>query len=1000
MSGRKRKSLWDSKEETENSVEFGKHDARHGREIHSSHHAKWSDVEAKNASNSNNGSRWSSSEIWQDNNGRKDYNEMPKTERAGDGDKSYSRSPGLTGRGKHNHSPPSEIYWSQSHRYQRSRSSSRSKGRAGSRSRSRSRGRDREMDKDTEGIQSWSSGRDRGMDKDTHDIRSWSRGRDRDMDKDTEYIQSRGRDRDMDRDTNDTRSWSRGRDRDMDRDIDGIRSWGRGRDRDVDKDRDTNWSRSTLSDHRREYNGMGDRKSVVRASSQLCRDFSVGMCRRGDQCRFLHDDNLNLSHEKLERERAEFRGRHETNEAFSADNGRPRYRTLDKVSNYDRSNRSSSFDHDHRRQPYKNVNIPCKYFAMGRCHRDDCRFSHDHPGGGAVKEKLQYDRYDQHADDENTYWNGPKWGDAHGVSDMNNNDRNNLDTRKTNYVDRTAKKQASGILDQDWKDEKITWDGPTWEHVTSVSDVARPNQWVDSNAGGVSFPEPPVARTKTDERCGNSMDLWNRTQNGSNTKNVDTVESTHVATFDGGVWVDAQGSHVQTAGGSSLQTCEKVIEGASTQQLINNVGHPLVSENSYVQQSDGMRGNNIMPNDNSNAVKGVNISGNTRQFLLPEQILNHNSGSSISMPSNINEADQRNVIPVSPVDGHEADPNRSDKQLLYPNQQDESKNFFKDCTNKQQVFESEVCQVDPSLPQNDMTNYQVAAITNLSASLNEIFSNGKQLPELYAVLNPKSSTDLLTSLSCSASVNSSVAATIGQPNQTTMFQGQHVPIGAIELGKHDRTDVSDEQRNHGTDSKHCEEKPAPFENTRSSTDRITEGANNNKIYELGEPKPLDQFLLPSINGPDPGKIEKIGSTEKAFSPTEKLLKPDINIAAHQNVSVKSESCKPEEGIPFDNANPEGRVREGNSGKDEKEMRLFKVALVEYVKEILKPVWKEGQMSREVHKSIVKKVVDKVTGTIQGGHIPKTQEKVDQYLACSKPKLTKLVQAYTERLLKS
>lgn len=117
MSGRKRKSLWDSKEETEIPAEFGKHDARHGREIHYSHHAKWSELEGNSALNSNNGSRWSSSELWQDNNGRRDYNEITKTERALGETKRYSRSPGFNGRGKQNHSPRSEIYLSQTCRF-------------------------------------------------------------------------------------------------------------------------------------------------------------------------------------------------------------------------------------------------------------------------------------------------------------------------------------------------------------------------------------------------------------------------------------------------------------------------------------------------------------------------------------------------------------------------------------------------------------------------------------------------------------------------------------------------------------------------------------------------------------------------------------------------------------------------------------------------------------------------------------------------------------------
>ncbi|XP_076902236.1 uncharacterized protein LOC143556908 [Bidens hawaiensis] len=93
------------------------------------------------------------------------------------------------------------------------------------------------------------------------------------------------------------------------------------------------------------------------------------------------------------------------------------------------------------------------------------------------------------------------------------------------------------------------------------------------------------------------------------------------------------------------------------------------------------------------------------------------------------------------------------------------------------------------------------------------------------------------------------------------------------------------------------------------------------------------------------------------------------------------------------------VDESNMGNDEKAMRAFKVSLVEFVKEILKPTWKEGKMSRDVYKTIVKKVVDKVTGTIEGVNIPRTQEKTDQYLTFSKSKITKLVEAYVGRLAK-
>lgn len=76
-------------------------------------------------------------------------------------------------------------------------------------------------------------------------------------------------------------------------------------------------------------------------------------------------------------------------------------------------------------------------------------------------------------------------------------------------------------------------------------------------------------------------------------------------------------------------------------------------------------------------------------------------------------------------------------------------------------------------------------------------------------------------------------------------------------------------------------------------------------------------------------------------------------------------------------------------KDSKQLKMFKVALADFVKEMLKPTWKDGQMSREVHKTIVKKVVDKVTSTVE--NTPPTKEKIDIYMTYSKEKLNKLVQ---------
>jgi len=77
-------------------------------------------------------------------------------------------------------------------------------------------------------------------------------------------------------------------------------------------------------------------------------------------------------------------------------------------------------------------------------------------------------------------------------------------------------------------------------------------------------------------------------------------------------------------------------------------------------------------------------------------------------------------------------------------------------------------------------------------------------------------------------------------------------------------------------------------------------------------------------------------------------------------------------------------------KDSRSMKLFKVSIANFVKEVLKPSWRQGNMSKVAFKTIVKKTVDKVSGAMKGHRIPKSQEKISQYIDSSQRKLTKLV----------
>ncbi|KAL8111136.1 uncharacterized protein LOC141671457 [Apium graveolens] len=99
---------------------------------------------------------------------------------------------------------------------------------------------------------------------------------------------------------------------------------------------------------------------------------------------------------------------------------------------------------------------------------------------------------------------------------------------------------------------------------------------------------------------------------------------------------------------------------------------------------------------------------------------------------------------------------------------------------------------------------------------------------------------------------------------------------------------------------------------------------------------------------------------------------------------------------IDQVNTSGRSKKG---KDSRSMKLFKGALADFVKEVLKPSWRQGNMSKEAFKTIVKKTVDKVSGAMKSHQVPKSQTKIDHYIDSSQRKLTKLVMGYVDKYVK-
>lgn len=98
-------------------------------------------------------------------------------------------------------------------------------------------------------------------------------------------------------------------------------------------------------------------------------------------------------------------------------------------------------------------------------------------------------------------------------------------------------------------------------------------------------------------------------------------------------------------------------------------------------------------------------------------------------------------------------------------------------------------------------------------------------------------------------------------------------------------------------------------------------------------------------------------------------------------------------IEIDQVKSEGKSKKN---KDSRSMKLFKIAVANFVKEVLKPQWRQGNMSKEVFKTIVKKTVEKVSGAMRNRRMPKSQAKIDHYIDSQRRKLTQLVEGYVSK----
>jgi hypothetical protein len=100
----------------------------------------------------------------------------------------------------------------------------------------------------------------------------------------------------------------------------------------------------------------------------------------------------------------------------------------------------------------------------------------------------------------------------------------------------------------------------------------------------------------------------------------------------------------------------------------------------------------------------------------------------------------------------------------------------------------------------------------------------------------------------------------------------------------------------------------------------------------------------------------------------------------------------------DNKRVKVDIRKPDAACYSKKMRNFRFRLADHVKELIAPDWKEGYLSKDAHKLIVKKSIDKVLCSIDPHQVPTSEEAITNYITISKSKIESLVKVKYLELL--
>ncbi|KAJ6397805.1 hypothetical protein OIU77_018752 [Salix suchowensis] len=725
-------------------------------------------------------------------------------------------------------------------------------------------------------------------------------------------------------------------------------------------------SRSPAHGFRRESGPYDRTRSRSGVSAQLCKDFVAGRCRRGNHCQFLH----------------------QVTETCEDDWEEPRKTAASKY----------LVSHDTKQYSMgsgRSANC-CTDFLKGNCRRgESCRYAHhgasDPSGRVSANEVIRerdnerrhrYASPERHAERETrraadipckffaagNCQNGKFCRFSHHNQTLASPDKRSRDVR-------CPPSQNSDELEK-------SWNGPKWSD-SHTSDSAKlsedKNEKLDASDLRLSAQHmddgwgcnPVEDKTRSNPPTNELVEInkkkafqWKTENSGDNTN---VSEQRAPENWFGDMEMSPDWNY-------RLQPSNHINKGSSPElHEVSGRVHdtaavipPMSNETSSIQQGFNLKevgGGALSQHDDSVTAKTASSYINISANALASQNFNKNGqGSNASPIPNLNTVGQiqEAILTNASRGGTTTNPQ---SQTLFPE---------RTVINIPDTGNPNAPHANLGIPaaQNMASNGQLNQPTNLSASLVQLLADGQQLPQLHAAHNSHECT--FANSESTVAVKPDSAATI-QPNQAVEPRKQYDPVcDSIEHGKLNVYTNPPDKKLELLSKSLSPSALAAAPNGSDSNKFCSEQESNEESSQLNQPAPAaSSEATKENNGAGSGEGNKVQDQDKT---------------AQKNG-------------PLENSDGDGKADESKKNKDAKGNRAFKFSLVEFVKDLLKPAWREGQMSKDAYKNIVKKVVDKVTGTMHSASIPTTQEKIEQYLSVSKPKLTKLVQAYAEKFQK-